>query len=37
MTVTGGLFGQKYRYAVFTESGFVVAMAIITIICEGIF
>ena len=37
LMVAGGLFGQKSRYAITTEAGFVVVMAVIMIICQGIF
>ncbi len=32
----GGLFCQKSRYAIVTEAGFVVVMAIIMIVCQGV-
>ncbi len=37
LMVAGGLFGQKSRYAITTEAGFVVVMAVIMIVCQGIF
>jgi hypothetical protein len=35
--VAGGLFSQKSRYTITTEVGFVAAMAVIMIVCQGIF
>ncbi len=35
--ISGGLFSQKSRYTITTEAGFVVAMAVIMIVCQGIF
>ena len=37
LMVASGLFSQKSRYAITTEAGFVVVMAVIMIICQGIF
>lgn len=37
LMVAGGLFSKKSRYAIITETGFVVVMAVIMIICQGIF
>lgn len=37
LLAAAGLFADKSRYAVCTESGFVVAMAVIMIACQGIF
>lgn len=33
----GGLFAQKSCYAIATEAGFIVVMAVVMIICQGIF
>ncbi|MGH1540658.1 MAG: DUF1761 domain-containing protein [Arenicella sp.] len=35
--VASGLFCQKSRYAIATETGFIVAMSVIMIICQGVF
>ncbi len=35
--VASGLFCQKSRYAITTEVGFIIAMSVIMIICQGIF
>ena len=37
LMIAGGLFSQKNRYAISVEAGFVVAMAIIMIVCQGVF
>ena len=37
LMVASGLFCQKSRYAITTEAGFVVVMAVVMIICQGIF
>lgn len=37
LMLAGALFAQKSRYAMFTEAGFVVAMAVIMIAVQGIF
>ena len=37
LMVASGLFCQKSRYAISTDGGFVIAMAVIMIACQGIF
>ncbi len=37
LMVASSLFCQKSRYAITTEAGFVVVMAVIMIVCQGIF
>ena len=37
LMISGGLFSQKSQYAISTEAGFVVVMAIIMIVCQGVF
>ncbi|MGI9305436.1 MAG: DUF1761 domain-containing protein [Gammaproteobacteria bacterium] len=37
LIVAAGLFSKKSRYAIATEAGFVVAMAAIMIVCQGVF
>ena len=37
LMVAGGKFSQKSGYAIVTETGFVVVMAAIMIVCQGIF
>jgi hypothetical protein len=37
LMTAGGLFAQKSRYAIITEGGFVIAMAITMIVCQGLF
>ena len=37
LMAAGGKFAQKSNYAIYTEAGFVAAMTIIMIFCQGIF
>ena len=37
LMVAGGRFSQKSGYAIATEAGYVIAMVIIMIVCQGIF
>ncbi len=37
LMVASSLFCQKSRYAIATEAGFVVVMAVIMIVCQGVF
>lgn len=37
LMTAGGLFSKKSSYAIATEAGFVVAMVVIMIVCQGIF
>jgi hypothetical protein len=37
LMIASGLFSQKSNYTIKTEAGFVVAMVVIMIICQGIF
>ena len=37
LMAAGSKFAQKNNYAIYTEAGFVAAMTIIMIICQGIF
>ena len=37
LMVAGGKFSQKSGYAIVTETGFIVVMAAIMIVCQGIF
>ncbi len=36
LNITSGLFGKRSTYAIATESGFIVAMAVIMIVVQGI-
>ena len=36
LMVAGGLFSQKSRYAITTEAGFVVAMAVVMMACQAV-
>ncbi len=36
MVAANGMFAQKSRYAIATESGFIVTMSTIMIICQGV-
>lgn len=35
--IAGGLYCKKSRYAIATEAGYVVVMALVMIVCQGIF
>lgn len=37
LMAASGLFCQKSRYAIATETGFIVAMVVVMVICQGIF
>ncbi len=37
LVVSNGLFAQKNTYAVTVEAGFIAAMAVVMIVCQGIF
>ncbi len=37
LMIAGGKFSRKSNYAIATETGFVVAMAVVMIVCQGIF
>ena len=37
LLVAAGYFAQKSTYAIATEAGFILAMAVIMIVCQGIF
>ncbi len=37
LMVAGGRFSQKSGYAIATEAGYFIAMAVIMIVCQGIF
>jgi hypothetical protein len=36
MVISSGLFAQKSRYAIATEAGYIVAMVVVMIICQGV-
>ena len=36
LVFAGGLFSQKSSYAIMTEAGYIVAMALVLIVCQGI-
>lgn len=37
LMIAGGLYSQKSRYAITVEAAYVVVMAVVMIICQGIF
>ena len=37
LRVSGGLYTKKSNYAIMTDAGFIAAMAIVMIVCQGIF
>ena len=36
LVVAGGMFSKKSSYAIMTEAGYIVAMALIMIVCQGV-
>jgi len=36
MVISAGLFAKKSNYAIATEAGFIVAMVVIMIVCQGV-